>query len=249
MKKIELNKNILLLVVALAVVVGVGGRIGWGYLSLGNTVTAESLSASASDKKQTLIDGLRNGQVLYYEAADFKKGRLGLSEVPDHVIVEAWLAQGENGNASSAVSLTSNAAGEFLIHTYFEDGQIISRYLASGEELIVPLIHRKTMEDWVHEVWDRTQSGFGSHSKKRGAGTLNGKESVIFELRSNPKANPGGPVPYGLLKRLELVKDDPLLAKKSLYEVDESGVETLVRDFTIIEYRLLPPGSAMPPAP
>ena len=105
------------------------------------------------------------------------------------------------------------------------------------------------MEDWVEEIWDRIHSGIGPDGQSKSSGTLNGKASVVYELRTNPGANPGGPVPHELRRRLELVKDDPLLTRKSLYEVDEAGVETLVREHIIIEYKLLPAGSTMPSAP
>ena len=72
---------------------------------------------------------------------------------------------------------------------------------------------------------------------------------MIFELRTNPSGNPGEAVAYELLKRLEVVVEDPLLMKRSLYEVDDSGEETLVRDFVVTEYRVLPVGSTMPAGP
>ena len=247
--RIRLNKKALALIIALAVVMGVGARVGWGYLDTGGTVTAANLSTDAADKNQALVDGVKNGQILYYKATDFKKGRLGLSKMPEYVVVENWISKGDDGNMGSAVSVTRSTVGEALVYSYLENGQIISRDLKSGEELIAPIFHRKTMEDWVDEIWDRTEYGIGSDGQSKSSGTLNGKASVVYELRTNPGGNPGGTVPYELRKRLELVKDDPMLARKSVYEVDAEGTEALVREYTIIEFQLLPAGSTMPSAP
>ena len=227
----RLNKKTLSLIIALAVVAGISARVGWGYLGSRDTVTAANLSAAASDKKQSLVDGARNGQILYYKATDFKKGRLGLSEMPEHVVVENWISKGDDGNIGSAVSVTRNMTGVALVYSYLENGQIISRDLKSREELTSPIFHRKALEDWVGEIWGRTESGIGPDGQSKKSGTLNGKTSVVFELRANQDA----PVGHELRKRFELVKDDPLLAKKSFYEVDEDGVETLVREYSIIE--------------
>ena len=247
--KIGLNKKALTLIVVLAVLAGVGIRFGWGYVVPDGTVTAEGLSASAADKKQGLVDGVKNGQILYYKGVDFKKGRLGLSEVPEFMVIETWLAKADDGNVGSAVSLASDSNGELVMYTRFEDGRNVTTYVSSGEEFVLPVVHSTTIEDWIDGVWERAESGLGSAGEEKGSGTLDGKETVIFELRTNPSGNPGEAVAYELLTRLEVVVDDPLLMKRSLYEVDDSGGETLVRDFVLTEYRVLPVGSTMPEAP
>lgn len=247
MKRLDRRTWALITLVLMFATVGAGFALG--YLSSGGNVTAEGLSASADDKKQRLLDGLKNGQILYWKTDEFQKGRPGPgpSELPERLITETWLTQGEDGRLGSVVGISRDTKGNAVIHGDYKDGQSTTRYLDSGEEIIHPTAHDATVEDWLDGVWDRVQSGFGKEDESKRRGTVNGMESVIFEWQY--ARNEEQPESGHVRKRVEMVIDDPLLAREATFDADESGVETLVLDFAVTEYRLLPAGSEMPDGP
>ena len=45
------------------------------------------------------------------------------------------------------------------------------------------------------------------------------------------------------------MEDAPILWRNSTYRIDSEGRETLTEEETVVEYRLLPPGSSIPQLP
>ena len=185
-------------------------------------------------------------RILYWKMDEFQKDRpLNLQ---DRFITEAWLAQDEEGRLGSTVGISGDLEGNVVIYWYYANGQATTVYLGSEEEDIVQAISPDVMvQDWLDGIWGRVQSGFGRDGESESRKVVDGKETVVFEwqhVRDEDRPEHGQ-----LKRRIEMVINDPLLVRELTYEVDESGAETLVLDFAVTEYRLLPAGSEIPDAP
>ena len=120
-------------------------------------------------------------------------------------------------------------------------------YLAAGESIVQELFADATVENWLDGVWDRVQLGFDKDGESQSSETVDGKQTVVFQWQRF--VDEEHPEHGYVLKKVQMAVDDPLLAKEQTYQVDESGASTLLLDFSVTEYRLLPAGSTMPPAP
>lgn len=237
-------------VIALAMVFAIAGAgLVLSYLPSTGNVTAEELSASAENKKQDLLDGLAEGRILYWKTDEIQKGRLGPgpSDLPDRLITESWLTQGEGGRLGEVVGISKDDAGNTVIHGHYADGQSTTKYVDANERIVQAVPSDATVEDWLDGIWARAQSGFDKEGESESREIVDGKETVIFEWQRDRDEE--RPERGRVKKKVQMVIADPLLAREVTYQVDGSGTETLVLDFSVTEYRLLPAGSTMPAAP
>ena len=58
-----------------------------------------------------------------------------------------------------------------------------------------------------------------------------------------------GPNSRKTRREREFVEDAPLLLRRSTYRIDSDSREDLTEEETVVEYRLLPPGSSIPQLP
>ncbi len=229
------------------------GAVAWIGISqlVGNSpVTAAQLIASTQADKQSLLDGIREGRPLYYKYDDFRKGRSGPSDYPDRVVQEEWLRAGEDGSVETVVATMRSLEGELLGYTLVSDGALVYTDVGTGITTdMKSLDHWGSLESLVDATWNGLLTLQGPDVEFKGRGSLHQRESLIYERsRTSQGGSDEGPQ-QSLVSRTELVEEAPLLNKYSLYEIDDQGARTLIAENTVVEYRLLPLGSAIPTVP
>ncbi len=220
--------------------------IGISHLVGSSPATATKLATLAQQNKQSLLDGIAEGQPLYFKLEKYKTNRLGPSDYPDRVIDETWLSAGANGSIEAAVATMRSLDGELLGYTRLENGGLVFTDVATGMTFNINVDHWGSLESSVNEVWNRPQALQDSGVEFKGRGRLNERESLIYEWTYTSQGGPDSGAQRSMLKRIELVEDAPLLFKESSYEVDDQGVKTLIEETTVVEYGLLPEGSTVP---
>lgn len=171
-------------VIALAMVFAIAGAgLVLSYLPSTGNVTAEALSAPAENKKQDLLDGLSEGRILYRKTDEIQKGRLGPgpSDLPERLITESWLTQGEGGRLGEVVGISKDDAGNTVIHGHYADGQSTTKYVDANERIVQAVPSDATVEDWLDGVWARVQSGFDQEGESESREIVDGKETIVFE--------------------------------------------------------------------
>ena len=235
---------------ALILALGAGAWIGISQLVGNSPVTAAQLAASAQEDKQSLLDGIREGRPLYFKKYDFRRDRLGPGYYyPDRVILEEWLRAGEDGSTETVVATMRSLEGELLGYTLLSDGSLV--YTDVGTGWSVDMIGNLwgSLESTVNTYWDGLLTLQGPDVEFKGRGSLHQRESLIYERSRTSQGGPDEGAQQSMVSRIELVEEAPLLIKYSLYEIDDQGARTLVAENTVVEYRLLPEGSAIPTVP
>ncbi len=235
---------------ALILALGAGAWIGISQLVGNSPVTAAQLAASTQADKQSLLDGIREGRPLYYKYDDFRKGRPGPSDYPDRVVQEEWLRAGEDGSLETVVATMRSLEGELLGYTLVSDGALVYTDVGTGITIdMKSLDHWGSLESLVDATWSGLLTLQGPDVEFKGRGSLHQRESLIYERARTSQGGPDEGPQQSLVSRIELVEEAPLLNKYSLYEIDDQGARTLVAENTVVEYRLLPEGSAIPTVP
>ena len=244
-----LNRRTVALVALAMVVAAVGVGFVLGYLPSSGSVTAEALSSSAENKKQDLLDGLAEGRILYWKTDETLKGRVGPgpSELPERLVTESWLTQGEAGRLGEVIGISKDVGGNTVIHGHYVNGRSTTKYVDADERIVQALSSDATVENWLDGIWDRVQSGFDKEGESQSSETVDGKQTIVFQWQR--VVDEERPERGHVKKKVQMVVDDPLLAREQTFQVDESGRETLLLDFSVTEYRLLPSGSTMPAGP
>ena len=225
------------------------GAVAWmGVAQLvgSGPATAAELVASVEENKQSLLDGISEGQPLYFKVEKYKRNRLGPSDYPVRVIDETWLRAGENGSLETGVATMRNLEGEMLGYTRLNEGTLKFTDVATGMTFDINVGHWDSLESSVSEVWDRLLTIQSSGVDFKGRGTLSQRESLIYEWRPTPQGSQDGGTQPSILRRIELVEDAPLFFKESVYEIDDQEIRTILEETTVVEFRLLPEGSTVP---
>ena len=234
----------------LILALGAVAWIGVSYLAGSDPATAAQLAASVQEDKQSLLDGIREGRPLYFKKYDFRRDRLGPGYYyPDRVILEEWLRAGEDGSTETVVATMRSLEGELLGYTLLSDGSLV--YTDVGTGWSVDMIGNLwgSLESTVNTYWDGLLTLQGPDVEFKGRGSLHQRESLIYERSRTSQGGPDEGAQQSMVSRIELVEEAPLLNKYSLYEIDDQGARTLVEEHTVVEYRLLPLGSAIPTVP
>ena len=227
-------------------VLGAVAWLGVSHLVGSSPVTAVELVTSIEQNKQSLLEGLHQGQPLYSKLEKYKRSRLGPSNYPDKVIDETWLQPGENGSIETGVGTMRSLDGELLGYSSLERSVLVFTDVATGMTFDINVGHWDSLESWLNEVWNRPQTIQDPGVEFKGQGRLNQRESLIYEWSYTSQGGPDDGAQRSMLRRIELVEDAPLLYRESLYEIDDQGVRTLIEDTTVVEYGLLPEGSTVP---
>lgn len=230
---------------ALVLVLGAVVWIGVAQLVGTSPATATGLAASVQENKQSFLDGIRGGQLLYFKVEKYKRNRLGPTDYPDRVIDETWLRAGKDGSIETAVAKMRNLEGEVLGYTQLNHGVLVFTDVATGMTFDISVDHWDSLESSVSEVWDRLLEIEGPGVDFKGRGRLNQRESLIYEWRYTSQGGPDDNTQRSMLKRIELVEDTPLFFKESLYQIDNQE-STLLEESTMVEFKLLPEGSTVP---
>ena len=139
--------------------------------------------------------------------------------------------------------------GELLGYTLLSDGSLVYTDVGTGWAIDMNVDHWGTLESRVNVYWDVLLTLKGPHFGFKGRGSLHQRESLIYERSRTSQGGPDGGPQQSMLSRMELVEEAPLLYQYSRYEIDDQGARTLVAEQTVVEYRLLPEGSAIPTVP
>lgn len=245
----RLNKKTWALIALILVFAALGAGAGLGVLSHNGNVTAHELSASADSKKTELLNGLANGQILYWKMEEYEEDRHGSweSNVPDRLVTENWITQRMDGGLKESVSISRDVAGTAVRYGTYMDGRAVTTYVDSEEEIVINISAHGKIATWFDGMWGRVDSGYDREGESTSRVTVDGKEKAIFKWEYAKDENQ--PELGHKRRKIEMVVSDPLLRRYTSYKVDPSGTETLISDLAITEYRLLPVGSKMPSVP
>ena len=232
------------------IVLGVAGVL---ILVLGATVWigVEQLrgNSPAEQNKQALLEGIRQGRPLYVKTVRYYKGPVVLEGDLSHLqttIAEDWVVADEQSQRVAAAWTLSDLEGNLLKYMKLhEDGTLTETpflvegffHLAISPFFPVPGTEVAGIEDielYFSELWDDLLALQDSGWEPKGRGTLDGRISLLFEHENED----------GVTFNIEVVENAPLLHSKSIYE---DGV--LVSRDTVVEYKFLPPGTALPDPP
>ena len=227
-------------VVALILLTGVtiwGGTLH--FLENGTNIVGESLSP-ADRNKQVLLDGLAEGRILYFKIDDYRINRIipGTTDPPHRVIIENWLQPHTGEQGELTLATVRDQDGVLLQYTQATDGKYTTTVVSSGETMEMN-IRWSSPAEWIDWIWNSPRN-LAAHRdfELKGIGELNGRATLIYETSSDSRK-----------ERWEFVEDAPLLWRISTYQIDSEGLETLTEEETVVDYRLLPPGSSIPQLP
>ena len=197
----------------------------------GNSPAATpEIGASAEQNKQALLDGIREGQPLYFKTLIYKREPARDGD-PNTLVYEDWMVADQNGLRTDIVGTLRDTEGNLLGYTELhDDGTVTYTDLVAGMVLPLPSEFLSDIEGSLSPFWDHMLSLQDSGWEFKGRGTLNGRTSLIFEREYDDEVT----------SRTEVVENAPLLRSESRYE---DGV--LVSQSTV-EYKFLPLGSALP---
>ena len=217
----------------------------WGgtlhFLDNGTNIAREPLSP-ADRNKQVLLDGLADGRILYFKIEDYRINRIipGTSDPPHRVIIENWLQPDTGEQGELTLATVRDQDGGLLQYTQATDGKYTTTFVSSGETMEMN-IQWGSPADWVEWIWDSPRNlASDPDYELKGIGELNGRATLIYERSSDSRKTRW---------EQKLVEDAPLLLRRSAYRIDSEGLETLTAEETVVEYRLLPPGSSIPQLP
>ncbi len=212
------------------------GAIIWAVF-LHHRRHAEDPSERAQLNLETLLEGLADGQALYYKTDDYRVNRIipGIADPPERLIIENWLRPGMDGQDELSVAIGKDVNGRLLQHSQFVDGRVTTTFPSAGETLEMNITWGSPTE-WVQYAWNMPQYLAANDDVKfRGYGTLNARPSLIYETTSKSR-----------IERWAFVEEAPLLWQISMYRIDGQGDARLMQQKTIVEYRLLPLGADIP---
>ena len=136
--------------------------------------------------------------------------------LPQQFVTETWFGVGQDGKFSSAVTTL-----------WLEDGPDTTDML---------LVYQgQSIEDWLTYSWQMADYAERSGAEYKGRGKLHQWDSQIYEWQTGPG-----------VQRLEIVEKAPLIVRESEYAIDQDGELSLTKSNTVLEFQLLPAGSAAP---
>ncbi len=232
-----MRTRIVPLAVAVLLVLPIVAGAWIGFLQFGkdSLATTPEIGASAEQNKQALLEGIRQGRPLYDKTVRYRKDPVvfeGGRSHPQTTVVESWLVADEQGQRVAMTATVRDLEGNLLGYTELhDDGTVTHTDIVAGLILPQPTEFLSDIEGTFGPYWDHLLTLQDSEWESKGRGTLNGRTSLIFELEHDD----------GTLWRMEVVENAPLLHSQSTYE---DGV--LVSRTTVVEYKFLPLGSALP---
>ena len=228
----RLNRVIIAALVAVLLGVGV-----WLFI-------AYEMDELALQDKQTMIDDLERGQVLYTKREDYRVTRLGLGPAghPQTVIDESWMEAGPDGNFDAAIGVIRSLDGEFIQYSELEDNVLTYSDLVNDVYWEENSGSDRDFVGYVESLWNVPQFVVDRGYIFTGRGELNGRDTRIYEQPRTSNSDEG----LETVGRIEFVEEWPILMRQGIYEVDADGKETLLQSNTLVEYRVLPQGATVP---
>ena len=214
----------------LILVLGAGVWIGVEQLRGNSPATDAEISASAEQNKQALLEGIRQGRPLYFKTVKYKREPARDGD-PNTLVYEDWMVADQDGQRTDIVGTLRDTEGNLLGYTELhDDGTVTYTDLVAGMVLPLRPEFLSDIEGSLSPFWDAMLSLQDSGWEFKGRGTLNDRTSLIFEREYDD----------GETRRIEVVENAPLLRSESRYE------DGVLEESTVVEYRFLPLGSALP---
>ena len=196
-------------------------------------------SLTSEEELKRLVDGITAGQVLYLRSATYKRPDPtkippdSPFHIPESIRSESWYAQDGDGEIILYTTISRALDGRLVEMSRIEDGQVTTYYLSTGAQIWHPQgpIIGDSVTDFVKFVWPWPIGEWHAQVEAR---DWQGRNAVAWEWRRITFAGPQ------YVDRYEYVLDRPILHRFALYEEDEVGERTLISDYRIVEYRLLP---------
>ena len=206
------------------------------------TVTPTPTATTSEQNKQSLLTGIAAGQPLYYKVLKYQKDPLGpggSGSYPSTTISENWFVAGDDGQISDAVATLRTQAGVLLGYSKLINGALVYTDIQTGEEFVLNHDFSGTLSSIVDSFWALPQSLQNRGVAVKEQGTLSERASLIYEKQQS----------NGRLRRTELVENAQMLYKESIYD-GASAVQSALRwENALVEYKLLPAGTALPTVP
>lgn len=194
---------------------------------------------TADEELERLVAGITDGQTLYFRSVEYKRpdpDKIPLDSplwTPETVRSEYWYAQDSNGEIILYTAITRALDGRIVGVHRLEDGQMVSYYLLTGAQVWFsqgPVIG-DSIPDWLRLVWPLKVGDWYTEVEPA---YWQGQPVAVWESRTATFTGPQ------LVYVYEYVVDRPLLRRQAVYEEDETGERTLIDDYRVVEYRLLP---------
>ena len=224
--------------------------------------SAAVIAQRAELEKRAILSAMTQGQILYFKSEEYKKVDSSIPAHlpwvhPERVIIEIWMSEDTNGVPTLYSGTTRTTDGTLLAHSELRGNQDVSTWVATGDQYIRPNDYTPNqLSGWVKGMWALQSSLLAEGVSRSGSGTLAGQASAIFEREVETSANftpaemremhisPGQlPAPVTHIIRQEFVEEKPLLLRSTMWERDGSGTKTLLSDYRVLEYQLLPAGT------
>ncbi len=197
---------------------------------------------TSEEELQRLVDGITAGQVLYLRRADYRRSdptKIPPDSplfMPESMRSESWYAQDADGEIILYTSISRDSDGRLVQMTRLEDGKVATYYLSTGAQFWHPRgpVIGDSVTDYVKFVWPWPIGEYDTQVEAEG---WQGQDAVAWEQRRITFTGPQ------YVDRYEYVLDRPILHRFATYEEDEEGKRTLIDDYRIVEYRLLPVAS------
>ena len=253
-RKVTIGTLVLLVTVA-ALVMAV-------IISRSDPVSASVIAQRAEQEKQAVLSAMAQGQILYFKAEEYKKPNPGIPAHlpwahPERIVIEIWMAEDPTGAATVYSGTTRTTDGRLLSYSELRGNQDVSTWVATGEQIIQPYDYTPNqLSGWVKGMWGLENSLLSNGHGRIGSGALSGQTSAIFEreVETSPNFTPAEmremhispdrlPALVTHVNRQEFVEEKPMILRSRKWERDGSGTKTLLWDYQVLEYKLLPAGT------
>ena len=231
-------------------------------VSRSDPASAAAIAQRAELEKQGILSAMTQGQILYFKAEEYKKVDPSIPAHlpwvhPERIVIEIWMAEDPAGVATVYSGTTRTTDGTLLAYSELRGDQDVSTWVATGDQYIRPYAYTPNqLSGWVRGMWALQSSLLAEGVSRSGSGTLDGQASAIFEteVKTSPNLTPAEmremhispdqlPAPVTHIIRQEFVEEKPLLLRSTMWERDGSGTKTLLSDYRVLQYKLLPAGT------
>ena len=212
-------------------------------------VSAASLTKQSISDLQPLQQAVEAGQILHVVSESRNRPApadwTGLAWVhPERTYIDFWLAVDSEGAYTTRSTRVRDADGEVIAYTELRDGQVISTWVATGDELVVATSSDldTPLSSWFAYFWAVPANYAQNDEFER----VDGQEIAIFE-RTETITLPGQ-TSQNFVFRREFNVDQPLLMTEAKYSFDATGARVLEHSHSRTSYELLPANTTIDPS-
>ena len=243
------GRIVIVLVAVVALALSLWLTLGQG----GGPATAAGLSAKANEEKDEMVSSLTEGQILYMEMEVYAYNSMSFEGLPypKHLIYKTWLEVGPDGGIGRGMTTISDLEEKLVAYAVVgENGGVVQTDVASRHQMEFQFGTEGSLAGWVEFLWSPATSWLNTKDYEyMKDGDLKGRDSAIYELEHTSNFNDPGELAKRYLKRVEYVKDKPVLFSQSVFDIGDDDQRTLLSSQTIVDIKVLPSGSGFPDPP